>query len=187
MRLVAWLSYASGTMAAVGVVFLAAMFASFAVGASSQALAVGRINDVLVTVSYLLALPSVIALGMLLRQHAPALSVVATVIGVGALGAIVVLQWLLITEVLSFEVQVGPVSIALLVLGAWFVAVGYLGRSGRVLPNGVRMGVLAATYVGYPVWAFWLGRNLMHLGRSEVDSNGATGGLSTLLEARNDD
>ena len=52
MRLVAWISCASGGAAAAGVVFLAAMFASFAVAASSQALRVGRINDVLVMVSY---------------------------------------------------------------------------------------------------------------------------------------
>ena len=38
---------------------------------------------------------------------------------------------------------------------------GYLGRVAGVLPNGVRWGILGATYVGYPIWAFWMGRHLL--------------------------
>jgi hypothetical protein len=55
--------------------------------------------------------------------------------------------------VLSFQVQVGPASIALLVLGAWFVVTGFLGGRSGVLPRGGRMGLFSATYVGYPIWA----------------------------------
>ena len=38
---------------------------------------------------------------------------------------------------------------------------GYLGRVGGVLPNGFRTGVLGATYVGYPIRAFWMERRLL--------------------------
>lgn len=106
----------------------------------------------------------------LLRSHASALAGLATVIGIGALAAIVVLQRLLITEVLSFEEQVGPVSIALLVIGAWFVVTGYVGGRSGLLSGGGRMGLLAATYVGYPIWAFWFGRHLLRSSRLGLDT-----------------
>jgi len=150
----------SGVLAAIGVAFLVAMFVSFGVGATSAGMVFGRINDVLVMLAYLLAGPSALALHKLLRLRAPLLSLIAAVIGIGAIIAIVVLQALLIAGALTFEQQVGPVSIALVVLGGWFVLTGHMGRSSGVLPNGVRMGILAATYVGYPAWAFWLSRRL---------------------------
>jgi hypothetical protein len=151
----------SGVFSAVGVAFLFVMYASFAIGAQSIGLVFGRINDVLIMIAYLLAIPSALALHELLRLRWPTLSRVLLVIGIGALIAIVILQALLVAEVLTFEQEVGPVSVALLVLGGWFIAMGYLGRSSGLLPHGVRMGILAATYVGYPVWAFWLGRKLI--------------------------
>lgn len=151
----------SGVFSAVGVAFLFAMYASFAVGAQSIGLVLGRINDTLIMIAYLLAIPSVLAMYELLRPRWPTLSRVLSVIGVGAIIAIVILQSLLVAEVLTFEEQIGPVSVALLVLGGWFIATGYLGRTLGVLPRGARMGVLAATYVGYPIWAIWLGRRLI--------------------------
>jgi hypothetical protein len=30
------------------------------------------------------------------------------------------------------------------------------------------MGLLAVTYVGYPIWAFWLGRHLLRLAGEPV-------------------
>src|SRR4029077_5697772 len=156
---------------AIGVVFLAAMFVSFAVQATSPGLAFGWINDVLVGVAYLLAVPSVIAIGALLRPAAPVVGRLATVIGLGAILAIVVLQWMVVLGAVTFEDQIGAVSLALLVLGVWFVIVGHLGSSSGVLPDGVRMGLLAATYVGYPFWAFWLGRNLVRLEGERVSGS----------------
>lgn len=161
LRLGGWTAYASGVAAAIGLVFLIVMFASFAIGTRPAGLVFGSINDVMVMVTYLFAMPSAIALGVLLRPYAPRLSGLYTVIGLGAMAAVIVLQWLLVVRALTFEEQIGPVSIALLVVAAWFVLTGYLGRSSGVLPHGVRMGLLAATYIGYPIWAFWLGRCLL--------------------------
>jgi hypothetical protein len=151
----------SGVLAAVGVVFLVLMFASFAVGARDAALAFGRINDVLILVGYLLAAPAVIAVRTMLRSQAGRPGDGLAVVGIGAIGAIGVLQLLLIVGTLTFEEQVGPVSVALIVLGAWFVAVGWIGSVSDLLPRGARMGLLAALYVGYPIWAVWLGRRLV--------------------------
>jgi hypothetical protein len=160
--------YASGVVAAIGLVFLIAMFVSFAVRAMSPGLVFGWINDVLVMVSYLLVIPSVIAVGALLRPTAPVASWLATMIGLGGVVAVVVLQSMLVLGALTFEEQIGPVSLALLVFALWFVMVGYLGSSSGVLPHGVRMGLLAAMYVGYPFWAFWLGRHLLRLAGEPV-------------------
>jgi hypothetical protein len=148
----------SGVVGAIGILFLVGMFTAFAIGATAPAQALGWINDVCVLGSYLLCAPSVIALWVLLRPSAPTTSTLATLLGLGSIGAIVVLQALLVVGVMTFEEQVGLVSIGLLGLGAWFVLIGYLGSRSGLLPRGVAMGPLAATYVGYPIWAMWLGR-----------------------------
>lgn len=159
---------ASGVIAAIGIGFLTAMFVSFAVGATSSGQVFGRINDVLVLISYLLTTPSVIAFYVLLRSHSAVLSGIVALIGIGAIVSIVVLQALLIAGVLTFEEQGGPVLVALLVLGGWFVVTGRLATSSGLVRHGVRMGLVAATYVGYPIWAIWIGRTF--LGRPAVPS-----------------
>jgi len=149
---------ASGVLAAIGIAFLILMFASFSLGSTSAGQAFGRINDVLVLLSYLLAGPAVVAFHLILRRRKPVLSTILFVVGLGAILAIAVLQASLVVGALTFEEQIGPVSVALLALGAWFVLSGHLATSIGAVPRGVRMGLLAASYVGYPVWAIWIGR-----------------------------
>ncbi len=173
LRLGGRAAYANGVVSAVGLVFLFAMYASFAVGATSGGLVFGWINDVSGVVAALLMLPLVVAVHVLLRPHARILSGLAMMIGIGANLAIIVLQSLLVVGALTFQEEVGPVLIAFLVLVVWLVMIGYLGSSSGVLPHGVRMGLLAATYVGYPIWAFWLGRHLLRLGGETVSESGA--------------
>jgi hypothetical protein len=160
-RLAGRVTLASGVIAAIGVVFLVAMFVSFAIGAKAAGMAFGWINDVLVMVSYLLTAPAVLALGPLLRPRSRILYPVVAVLGLLSIGGIVVLQLLLVIGALTFAAEIGPVSVAYLGLAVWFVVGGYLGRVQGILPNGGRMGVLGATYVGYPIWAFWMGRHLL--------------------------
>lgn len=151
----------SASVAAVAVVFFVAMYASFAVGATSAAHVFGPINDALTPVAYALAIPSVLAFYSILRPHAPILAAALTGLGIVAMIAIIVLQALLVSGVLTFEQQIGPVSIAFLAAGAWFILVGHLADAAGVLPHGVRIGIVGATYVGYPVWAVTVGRRFL--------------------------
>jgi hypothetical protein len=144
---------ASGVVGGVSLVFLIAMFAAFGAGARAPGMALGWVNDVLGLLSCLLALPAVIAVHRLLKPAAPVASLALAVLGMLAFSAIVVLQLLLVANVLTFDQQVGPVSIAYLALAAWFVLTGHLGSVGGTIPRGVRWGVFAGAYVGYPFWA----------------------------------
>jgi hypothetical protein len=173
-RIAARTTVASGLIAAIGIGFLIAMFTAFAVGAGDTARVVGRINDVCVLVSYLLCVPSVIAMATILRPRGAVVNALLAGLGLGSIAAIVVLQWLLVSEALTFEEQIGPVSVAIWGLGAWFILTGSLGSRSGSLPRGGRMGILAATYVGYPIWALWFGRIL----RSERASE--TGGKAPM-------
>lgn len=173
LRLGGRAAYANGMVSAVGLLFLVAMFVSFALGATSIGLVFGWINDVSAVVAALLMLPLVVAVHVLLRPHAPILSRLATVIGFGANLAIMVLQSLLVLGALTFQEEIGPVLIAFIFLVVWLVLTGYLGNSTGALPHGLRMGLLAVTYVGYPIWAFWLGRHLLRQIREPVASPAA--------------
>ena len=160
LRVAGRLTFASGVLAAVGVAFLVAMAAAFAVGAKSAGMVFGWTNDVLVMVSYLLTAPAVLALLPLLRPRAPILYPVVAIVGLLSIAGIVVLQGLLVVGVLTFDQQIGPASVVYVGLAAWFVLAGYLGRIAGILPDGVRWGILGATYIGYPFWAFWMSRRL---------------------------
>ena len=160
----------SGIVAAAGVVFLVAMFVSFGVGARDAGLPFGRINDVLVLISYALAAPGVLAARAVLQPQTGRWGDVLAVVGLAAIAAIVVLQALLVAETLTFEQQIGPVSLALLVFGGWLVVVSWIGRAGGHWPVGVGLGLLAALYVGYPIWAVRLGRQLLTVANGSVQN-----------------
>jgi hypothetical protein len=161
LRLAGWLTSASGVLGAIGLAFLFAMAAAFAMEARSAAMVFGQANDVLVLVSYLLTAPAVLALAPLLRPRFPVLYPVLAVIALVSIAVIVVLQGLLVIGTLTFEQELTPVSVGYIGLAIWFVLSGYLGRIAGVLPDGVRWGILGATYVGYPIWAFWMSRRLV--------------------------
>ena len=155
-----WCSIASGIVSFIGIVFLIAMF----VGFSTNNLGLprfGTLNDICVIIQYLLALPITLALHQILKVHAPVLSRAAMLTGIAGILTVGVLQWLLVSGVVTFEEQVGLVMVALLVVGIWLVITGYLGRSTGKLPSGVLISILAAFYLGYPIWAIWLGRLLL--------------------------
>lgn len=173
LRLAAHAAVASAVIGGVGVAFLVGMFTAFAVGARSQALTLGWINDILVLVSYPLVVPAALVIRSHVRPVAPLATDVATAAGLAAVGAIAVLQALLLRGDLTFEEQIGPISIAFLAFGAWLVVIGRLGARSGLLPGGVRMGLLGATYVGYPAWALWAARRL---GRATTHPNDPSDG-----------
>ena len=64
-------------------------------------------------------------------------------------------------NIIPFEEEVVYVAIAMLVLMAWFLVVGRLGRSSGLLSGRTTlMSLVGASYFGYPIWAFWMGRQL---------------------------
>ncbi|MBI5829064.1 MAG: hypothetical protein HZB20_05890 [Chloroflexi bacterium] len=75
---------------------------------------------------------------------------------------VVALQLALIFRVLTFQQQAVWVSLAIFVgVGSWLMITGLVARSTGRLPNSVVMSAVAVPYLGYPVWAFWLGRCLL--------------------------
>ena len=112
---------------------------------------------------YLLTILVALALYRILRVYNPALVRTATIIGIVALLAVVGLQLLLIFKVLTFQQQVPWVSLAMMLgVGVWLVATGLVARSTGRMPNSLLMSILAVPYLGYPVWAFWLGLRLLN-------------------------
>jgi hypothetical protein len=159
-RLAASSLRASGIIGGVGLAFLVGMFAAFAAGARSTGMTLGFINDVTGVVTLPIALPGILALHARVRPHAGPTSDALLVVGIAAGGTIVVLQVLLVGKVVTFEQQIGAVSLAFLVLAVWFVTYGRIASRAGVLPRGTRLGLLAATYAGYPVWALRIAREL---------------------------
>ncbi len=160
MNLAGWCAIASGGVSVIGIVFLVTMFIGFFVD-NVGLQRFGTLNDICIIIQYLLALPIPLALHQRMKTYAPNLSRSAMWIGIAGMIAVVVLQFLLVTGVLTFEEQVGPVIVALLVVGVWLLITAYVGRSTGKLPSGLLRSVLALFYLGYPVWAFWLGRHLL--------------------------
>ena len=100
----------SAVTGAVGLGFLIGMFAAFAAGARSTGMALGWINDVTGVVTLPLALPGMLALHARIRPRAGRSGDAVLALGVGSAGAISFLQLLLVTERLTFEEEIGPVS-----------------------------------------------------------------------------
>lgn len=157
-----WIAILSGIISAVGVLFLIAMFALFAAKRQELGLTFGLLNDICVALQYLLAIPIALALHQILRAYQPGLIRIATITGVASMLLVVGLQLLLIFRVVTFEQQVMWVSLAMILgVGSWLVITGLVARSTGKLPNSVGMSILAVPYVGFPVWAFWLGQRLL--------------------------
>jgi hypothetical protein len=155
-----WCAYLSGVISFIGIVFLGLMFIGFSTN-NWRLQRFGTLNDICIIIQYLLALPITLALHQRLKAYGLALSRVTMLIGIAGMIAIVILHLLLVRGVMTFEEQVGFVVIALIVIGIWLVITGYLGRSTKRMPYSLLMSVLAATYIGYPIWAIWLGRLLL--------------------------
>ena len=147
----------------VGIVALAAMYASFAGGAREAALAFGRTNDILGIVGAALLAPAVIEIAAVSGPDRRELRAVLVVVGLGAIAAIVSLQVLLVTDRIPFEEQIGPVMVAFLALAVWFVVGGWTAARAGAMERGTRLGVIASTYVGQPWWALRWGLRLLEL------------------------
>jgi hypothetical protein len=152
----------SAIISTIGVVFLIVMFALFATPYKSLGETFGMLNDICIVIQYLLTIPVALALYRILLPYNPTLIRLATIIGIVMMLVVIGLQLALIFGVLSFAQQVGWVSLAMVVgVGTWLVITGLVACSTGKFPNSVLMSGLAVPYVGFPVWAFWLGRHLL--------------------------
>ncbi|MBI5290638.1 MAG: hypothetical protein HY872_02040 [Chloroflexi bacterium] len=153
---------ASGIISAIGVVLLIAMFVFFATSSQELGLVFGRLNDICAALQYLLTVPIAVALYRILLPYNPGWIRIATLGGIAAMLVVVALQLALIFRVLTFQQQAVWVSLAIFVgVGSWLMITGLVARSTGRLPNSVVMSAVAVPYLGYPVWAFWLGRCLL--------------------------
>jgi len=150
----------SAVVAIVGIAFLVAMLASFSAGAQADGERYGFVNDILVIVQYVLMLPAIFAVRRLSSDRSPTLGRAILVSGFALVALIALGQGLLVAGVMTFEQQTIPLSIMFVLLAAWFVAVGRLVTELGIARRGVLIGLVAATYIGYPIWALWLGRAL---------------------------
>lgn len=161
-RLAGGIALIIGIISAIGVVFIIAMFVLFATPLKELGQRFGMLNDVCVAFQYLLTVPIALVLYRILVVYNPVLIRIATIVGIVGMLAVFVLQLALIFGVLTFQQQVGWVTLVMFLgVGSWLVMTGLVARSTGRLPNSMRMSLLAVPYVGYPVWAFWLGLHLL--------------------------
>ena len=152
----------TGIISAIGVVFLIAMFILFMTPYKELAMQAGMANDICVALQYLLTIPVALTLYPLLRAFNPALLRIATIVGIAAMLLVTGLQLLLIFKVLTFEQQGLWVTLVMIFgVGYWLIITGLAARSTGKLPNSLLMSFLAVTYLGYPVWAIWIGVQLL--------------------------
>ncbi len=162
---VGWLCLVVAVVAGVSFVCLVLMFTMFAVGDQVRGELFGRTNDWLGLISSVMAIPIVVVLGRLLYPSRPLTGLLITAVGIGAFAAIVILSWLLVSDTWTFEQQIGPVSAAYIVLMGWFVVTGRRMATTGFHRRGLPLGIGAALYAGFPVWALAVGRRLIRLGR----------------------
>lgn len=162
---VGYLCLVVAVVAGVSFVCLVLMFTMFAAGDQVRGQLFGRTNDWLGLISSVVAIPIVVVLGRLLYPSRSLTGLLITAVGVGAFAAIVVLSWLLVSDTWTFEQQIGLVSLAYFVLMGWFVVTGRRMATTGFHRRGLPLGIGAALYAGFPVWAFAVGRRLIRLGR----------------------
>lgn len=160
VRLASRCARASAVAALVGIGFLVGMFAAFATGAQSTGQTLGLINDTLVLAQFALVIPVVLALAAVTPVRSRVVAVLVPLLGLAGVAWVVYWQAVLVAGVVTFEEQIGPASAGFLVLAIWFVASGALASRAGLVRRGGWVGLLAATYVGFPVWAWWIGGRL---------------------------
>ncbi|MET7401766.1 hypothetical protein ABZS66_50625 [Dactylosporangium sp. NPDC005572] len=144
-----WWALASGVLGLAADLLLVAFYAVAQPWTDApHETSLGAVNDYLVIFQFAALLPVVVGLG---RRLPPARRVrVWTAIGAGACVAVVVLQVLLVTGVLPFDVQVGLVSAGSVASMLWAGAISDspanpapVRRLGRILLAGVPVAMLA--------------------------------------------
>lgn len=146
----------SAVVGLIGILFLLAFYATFIN-------ALGTVNDLCIAAQYMLMLPLPVTLHRLSGANSP-VSAAAAVVGTAAMLAVIVLDYVFLAGWLTFEQQVVPISIAMLIGGIWLVIASLQFRVTTSLGRELAVSIPAALYLGYPLWAFLLWRRLRHAG-----------------------
>ncbi len=108
--------------------------------ANPQFMWLGTANDAIIVVQFAAFIP--VALALLDRLPAGRTVQLATAAAVAAMGAVMTLQLLLIAGLLSFEVQVYPVTAAFAVVFGWVLTTSRTGyRTGALPRRAARIGL----------------------------------------------
>ena len=161
VRVAVWCAYASGVVSIFGIAFLVAFFTTF-IGP------LGTLNDAAVVIQYVLMVPMAVALHQILHRFGITASPVVLLLGILGMLAVIALQLLFMAGVLQYAQYIVPVSAGFLVVLGWFLMVRRLGYPTGAIPASLTLNILAGLYVGYPVWAFSLGRRLREAGTEGV-------------------
>jgi len=148
----------------------------------------GRVADIISVLQVASMIPVVLVLHIILNSQSPVLSSTAVAIGILGILVIGVLQTLLVVHVVRYAQIASPTVTASGAIGIWLLMTTYLAWRSEILPRGlcwvgliVGIGYLLLTvgfwlgniqsplffvgstivYLGYPIWAIWLGRWLM--------------------------
>jgi len=197
-RSASWAAYFSGITALLGLVSLILFFSFESVPGTSQSPHFwGPISDISPIFQMGSMLVVLLAFFRMQQTRASGLSRVGSAIGIIGMAGVVLLQFMLIVKVITFEQEVLPVLVATAVVGLWLILVNYLGKRQGDLPArlawlGIAVGVaflfepvmlalaggavawrvfmsnylllagstlvFLVSYIGFPIWAFWLGR-----------------------------
>ncbi len=157
LRIAGWCAYLSGIVSVFGILFLLAFFG----GAGGK---FGTLNDIALIIQYVLMLPIAFTFWRYLRENGEQLNHFAFLIGLIGIFTVIVLQGMLLSDQIIFESYIVIVSAGFLVTTLWFVITGVLGRrGGDKLPGGMGMDIFAGLYLGYPIWAYRVGKKLLSL------------------------
>ncbi|MGD8552591.1 MAG: hypothetical protein PVG02_02940 [Anaerolineales bacterium] len=151
-QMIIWSAYASGILAAAGLIFLVIFYSGVPI--------FGPLNDVAVILHYVLLLPIMFFIHRKLGPRAGRLNTAALAIGLFGFLSVIVLQTLLVFGVMPFRQQVVLVIPAFLVGTVWFVLIERLGRDDARLPKGLALHIFAGLVFAYPIWAFTFANNL---------------------------
>jgi len=187
LQVVGWAAYLSA--AATVVTFVTGML-FFTVGQPF-----GTIQDTASALQVMLMLPVALILYSLFRSLAPALSLLAAIVGIAGMLVAGVLQVLLVLRSVRFEATIRTVLAAGGAIGIWLIVTGALSLVSGTFPSGLAWSGIAAgggyvllvtgfwlggqqhplfwggslaAVVGYTVWAIWLGQIVLSGSRAAV-------------------
>ena len=133
-----WAAYLSGILAILSAAFLILFFWLEAPQSNATAgpdpLIWGPLSDIFPIFQMLTLLVVANALYELERSGASGFSLITYGIGIVGMLGVSLLQLLLVTGVMPFEKEVGPVLIATAVVGVWLILINFLGWRQRSLP-----------------------------------------------------